>query len=171
MESAIYHIQEGTVRPKTGMSIRKAGENDLFRIAEIFVFAKRVHYRAIFQDDMLCFQKLQVCSAAELLSRQLDTLWVYERGFVQGFIGVEDGEIKQLFVDPLLEGHGVGGNLFAFGVEEAGGRFLWALEQNERALKLYEKHGFVHTGERERVEGTDVYAIRLALHGKRFERG
>ena len=151
--------------------IRKAGPQDLSRIAEIFVFAKRVHYRAIVQNDALCFQALQVLPAAELFSRQLDTLWVYERGFVQGFMGLADsGEIKQLFVDPLLEGRGVGGALLTFGVE-AGGRFLWALEQNTRALRLYEKHGFVRTGEREPVEGTEVYALRFALNAKKTERG
>ena len=151
--------------------VRRAKESDLSRIAEIFVFAKRVHYRAIVQDDVLCFRKLQVLPTAEMFSQQLDTLWVYDREIVWGFVGVEDAEIKQLFVDPLLESCGVGRKLLSFGVNEAGGRFLWALEENIRALKLYERYGFVRTGKRERVDGTGVYAIQLALNTEMCERG
>lgn len=145
-------------------AIRAAREEDLFRLAEIFVFAKRVHYRPIIQDDALCFRDLQVRPAAEMLAGQLGSLWVYDRDFLWGFVGVEDEEIKQLFVDPLLEGRGVGGKLFAFAAEQRGGRMLWALEENQRALALYQRHGFVPTGGREPVEGTSVYAIQLALN-------
>jgi len=146
--------------------IRKAEKNDLSRMAEIFVFAKRVHYRPIFRNDAVCFGKLQVLPVAAMLSQRLDTLWVYEDTFLWGFIGLEDGEIKQLFVDPLLEGRGVGGKLLAFGIRE-GGRYLWALEKNARALALYQKYGFAPTGERSPVEDTGEYAIQLCLNRKR----
>jgi len=142
--------------------IRKATEGDLSRIAEIFVFAKRARYRPIFQNDALCFGALQVLPVMEMLAKELDTLWVYEDDFLWGFVGLENGEIKQLFVDPLLEGHGVGGKLLAFGIRE-GGQFLWALEKNTRALGLYQKYGFVPTGERAPIEDTGEYAVKLCL--------
>ena len=40
--------------------IRKAQKNDLYRIAEILVFVKRVKYRPIFKNDAYSFGDLQV---------------------------------------------------------------------------------------------------------------
>lgn len=48
-----------------------------------------------------------------------------------------------------------------FAVEEEGGRFLWALEENGAALRFYGKHGFVPTGERERAEDFDAWVLKL----------
>ena len=44
------------------LNIRKAGQDDLSRIAEIFVFNNRVNYFPIFKDEEFSFGELQVVS-------------------------------------------------------------------------------------------------------------
>ena len=57
--------------------IRKAKKEDLSRIAEILVFAKRMKYRPIFQNDDYSFGELQVIPVAEQYSSPdiLGNIW------------------------------------------------------------------------------------------------
>jgi len=144
--------------------IRKAEQSDISRIAEILVFTKRVNYRPIFRDDKAIFGALQVLPVAEgYLSHpeRLETLWVYEDEFVKGLVGVENGEITKLFVEPFFQGQGIGEKLLTFAVQEKGGKFLWAFERNDNALKFYQKHGFSVTQERKQAEDREEYAVKL----------
>ncbi len=47
--------------------LRKACEKDIPRIAEILIFAKRVSYRPIFENDEVSFNAMQVLAKAENL--------------------------------------------------------------------------------------------------------
>ena len=47
------------------MNIRKAGINDLSRIAEIYVFNNRMYYFPIFKQEEFSFGELQVVSLAD----------------------------------------------------------------------------------------------------------
>jgi len=58
-----------------------------------------------------------------------------------------------VWVEPALRGHGLGGRLVDAIVEWAVARGaervqLWVTEDNDAARMLYERHGFVCTGER-----------------------
>jgi len=144
--------------------IRKAERTDISRIAEILVFAKRVNYRPIFHDDKAMFGVLQVLPVAEgYLSHPewLETLWVYEDEFVKGLVAVEGEEITKLFVEPFFQGRGIGEKLLTFAVQERGGKFLWAFEGNDNALKFYQKHGFSVTRERKQAEDREEYVVKL----------
>lgn len=152
--------------------IRRAAEADVSRLAEILVFAKRAAYRPIVKDDALTFGVLQVVPVAERLQRDPGSLratWVYGGDFAKGFVTVVDGEITKLFVDPFFQGEGVGGALLAFAVQELGGRFLWALEENRNALRFYQTHGFTPTGERARAEDFDAWAVKLVRNTRQEE--
>lgn len=144
--------------------IRRARSTDISRLAEIFVFAKRVAYRAIFRDDRLWFGTLQVLPVAagyQTDPHRLNGTWVYGETFAKGFITVEGEEITKLFVDPFFQGEGIGERLLSFAVQEKGGKYLWALEENRAALRFYRKHGFVPTGERKKAEDFDAYTLKL----------
>lgn len=128
------------------------------------VLAKRTAYRGIIRDDRLTFGTLQVLPVAEGFQKapdSLDHIWVYGRDFVKGLVAVEGEEITKLFVDPFFQGEGIGEELLTFATEDRGGRFLWALEENRAALRFYQKHGFVLTGERVKAEDFDAYALKL----------
>ena len=91
----------------------------------------------------------------------LGSTWVYDDGVVKGFIHVMDGEIKKLFVEPVLQGGGVGSALLRFAKEEQGAQFLWVLEKNVLAIRFYERHGFFVTDEKRLEDDTTEYLVRL----------
>lgn len=152
--------------------IRRAKREDISRLAEVLVFAKRTAYRSIIRDDALAFGALQVLPVAEGFQSDPNSLrfiWVYGSDFVKGFVAVEEGEITKLFVDPFFQGEGIGEKLLTFAVQELGGSFLWALEENRSALRFYQKHGFAPTGERTQAKDLDAWAVKLAHNTQQEE--
>lgn len=128
--------------------IRKAEPEDVSRIAEISVFAKRVNYRRIFHNDLVSFGQMQVYPLAkEYLDEpeKLNHIWVYDDEFVKGFIHLEGKEIRELYVDPFFVNEGIGSKLLAFAVEK-GCDNLWLLAKNEDAKRFYLRHGFKESG-------------------------
>ena len=142
---------------KSKYTIRKAEAADASRIAEILVFAKRTHYRPIFQDDAVSFGKLQVLPIAQDLldhPEKLSQYQVYDDGIIKGLIRLDVDEIAELYVEPLLEGQGVGSALIGYAMDKILHPHLWVLDGNDKALEFYQKHGFTLTGEKREVEGT-----------------
>lgn len=143
--------------------IRKATLQDISRIAEILVFAKRTHYRAIFHDDAYSFGTMTVLSVAQEIMDHPDTLhqmWVYDDIFVKAVIQLDGAEIKTLYVDPFFQGEGIGTKLLSFAAEQ-NARWLWVLEKNEKAIHFYQTHHFQFTGERMRNAGTAEYIVKM----------
>ena len=139
------------------MSIRKAKEKDLSRIAEIFICNNRINYFPIFKDESYSFGELQVVSFIDNYLKKdevFKNLYIYDDGLIRGFIQMNGTEICKLYVDPWFQGRKIG-------------HHLWALEKNERALAFYRRHGFVPTGKREFEEGTTEYIVELKKRNKR----
>ena len=144
-------------------NIRKAEAKDLSRIAEILVFAKRIKYRAIFNNDDYSFNELQVVKLVEEYSKPkiLDNIWVYDDGIVKGMIHIKGKEIVELYVDYFFWGQGFGAKLIEFAREKYDVRFLWVLEKNVDAIKFYEAHGFAANGKRQLEEGSSEYVVMM----------
>lgn len=143
------------------LHIRPASKVDLARIAEIEIFNYRLNFYPIFQEDAFYFGELQVPDKMECYEKCIDQFWVYDDGVVKAFIHAEDGELKKLFVEPVLQGKSIGAKLLNFAVESLKVKYLWALEKNVRALAFYERHGFAFNGERKLEEDTTEYLLRL----------
>lgn len=146
--------------------IRKASQQDASRLAEILIFTKRVHYRAIFQDDAVSFGQMQVLPLAlDFRERPgaLRGMWVYDDGFVKGLLHVEGDEIQELYIDPFFQRQGIGSALMAFAQEACGARRLFVLEKNQQAIGFYRRHGFAFTGMRRREPGTAEYIAEMTL--------
>lgn len=141
--------------------IRKATRNDLSRIAEILIFNYRLYFYPIFKADEYYFDELQVPSLMKKFEAELDSLYVYDDGVVKGFIKVEGTYIARLFVEPVLQNASIGSKLLEYAVKEHGADNLWALEKNEKAIRFYERHGFVRTGEKKLEEDTTEYLVRM----------
>lgn len=141
--------------------IRQAEPRDLTRIAEILVFNYRLNFYPIFRSDDFYFGELQTDALAESFRKELDQLWVYDDGVVKGFCMADGTYLRRLFVEPVLQGRGIGGRLLRFAVEEQGVNHLWALEKNVRAIAFYQRHGFVLTPERKPEDDTDEYLVRM----------
>jgi putative acetyltransferase len=142
-------------------NIRQATEKDLSRIAEIEIFNYRLNFYPIFRDDEYYFDTMRVSREAEMLKDHLQKIYVYDDGAVKGYVMVYKQEIVHLFVEPVLQGQGIGQALLWFAVEVMGCTWLWALEKNEGAIRFYRRNGFVPTGEKELEEDTDEYLIRM----------
>lgn len=79
------------------------------------------------------------------------------------------GEIISIFILPHLIGHGYGHQLFTFVkeklLEQYTNIYLKVFEDNHRARKFYEKHGFSWNGERLpiNVGGKDLIELRYVF--------
>ena len=105
--------------------IRKAEPKDIFRIAEILVFTKRMKYRAIFHNDDYSFNELQVVKVANEFNdpELLNKVWVYDDGIVKGMMHLEGKEISELYVDYFFWNQGIGAQLLEFAKEKYDCRF------------------------------------------------
>ena len=141
--------------------IRKATIEDLSRIAEIQIFNYRLYFYPIFKADKYYFEELQVPSLMQKYEADVDSVYVYDDGVVKGFIKIEGTYIARLFVEPVLQNASIGSQLLEYAIKEHHADHLWALEKNEKAIRFYERHGFIRTGEKKTEEGTTEYLILL----------
>ena len=146
---------------KKGFTVRKADRNDLSRIAEIQVFNYRLYFYPIFQSDEYYFGELSVPSLMREYESGLSSLYVYDDGVVKGFIKIEGTYIARLFVEPVLQNASIGSHLLEYAMKKHNADHLWALEKNEKAIRFYERHGFIVTGEKKKEDGTSEYLVLL----------
>ena len=159
--------------------IRKATLDDVSRIAEIEIFAKRTAYRSIFNDDTFSFGVMQVLPLAKKYMTNpslLENIIVFDDDFVRGMsktspiINLEQMdtvEIIHLFIDPFFQNMGIGTKILceietqclSNGISNI---ILWVLEKNNLARAFYEKQGFIPTDERNLVKGTLEYAVKYS---------
>ena len=141
--------------------IRKATIDDLARIAEIVIFNYRLNFYPIFKNDDYYFNELQVPTIMKQYEGIINNMWVYDDGAVKGMIQIENREIKKLFVEPVLQGNGIGSELLTYAIEKHNANTLWALEKNTRAIRFYERHGFRNSTDKKLEDDTTEYLVRL----------
>ena len=146
--------------------LRKAGNMDISRIAEILIFTKRTTYRPIFKNDNVSFNEMQVLNEIEKLSQPsaLDNIYVYDDGIIKAMVKIEDvGEktkVSEFFVDPFFQGEGIGTKILNNVIEKSKEVFLYVLDKNERAIRFYVKMGFKYTGEKEEFLNSGFYMLK-----------
>lgn len=146
--------------------LRKAGNMDISRIAEILIFTKRTTYRPIFKNDNVSFNEMQVLKEIEKLSQPsaLDNIYVYDDGIVKAMVKIEDiGEktkVSEFFVDPFFQREGIGTKILNTVIEKSKEVFLYVLDKNERAIRFYVKMGFKYTGEKEEFLNSGFYMLK-----------
>ena len=142
-------------------NIRKARIEDLNRIAEIEVFNYRLNFYPIFKDDTYYFSELQVSSLTSKYCDLINELYVYDDGVIKAFIMINNSEVKKLFVEPVLQGKGLGSKLLRYALDKCNVKYLWALEKNTRAINFYLNNGFKLSEDKKIEEGTNEYLIKL----------
>lgn len=76
-----------------------------------------------------------------------------------GFMGVENGRLKMLFLAPEARGCGRGGRLLRCGIEQYGVREVTVNEQNPQAVDFYAHFGFRTYRRTERDEEGGPYPL------------
>lgn len=145
--------------------IRSAVPADAGELARVFVAAWQQGYLDVVAADVLDALDIEEWAGvfADLLRIGDLTSIVWANGIedVLGFaiFGAEpdknsptDGYLASLYVDPAASGRGIGTALLAQALESLtvqgrGEVSLWVFAENERGRKLYERAGFVATGE------------------------
>ena len=62
---------------------------------------------------------------------------------IVGFISMGNGTVHNLYIKPSHQGRGIGHSLMETAKASSGGELrLWVFEQNEGAIRFYERHGF-----------------------------
>ena len=156
--------------------LRKANYEDISRIAEILIFAKRMAYRPIFQNDRVSFNEMQVLPLADELGKPgvLQRWLVFDDGIIRGVMEQgepddagfpESAQLFSFFVDPFFQQMGYGRQMMDLFIREtaAAGKkqiILWVLEKNDRARRFYENAGFLPDGGRKLEEGMPEYILR-----------
>lgn len=111
--------------------IRKATEEDLSRIAEIFVFNNRINYFPIFKQEEYSFGELQVVSMIDHYfgkGEVLENLYVADEcGIVKGFMEIHGTEIRKLYVDPCFQSGGIGKKLIEHAISTFDADHLWGV--------------------------------------------
>lgn len=141
--------------------IRPATMTDLPRIAEIEVFNYRLNFYPIFRSDEYYFGEMTVPNLMPLRADFIPDILVYDDGVVKGFLHFGGDEVRRLYVEPVLQGQGIGAALLEHAIREKHITHLWALEKNTRAIAFYRRHGFHMTDERRLEEDTEEYLVRL----------
>lgn len=79
-----------------------------------------------------------------------------------GFIGVADGKIEMLFIDPRFTGRGFGKQLMRFALDELHACKVDVNEQNTNAVRFYESFGFKTYERTEKdAEGKDYPILKM----------
>ena len=144
--------------------VRKAVPLDACRLAEIEVFNYRLHFYPLFRTDEYFFSELNVPALMEEyrdLPEKIAHTFVYDDGVVKGFVRVNGEEIEKLFVEPTFQGKGIGGALLAYVLAHTDAKWLLALEKNAGAIRLYERYGFRLTDQKQRVDDTKEFLVRM----------
>lgn len=130
-------------------AIQRVNKEDFEEITEVWEASVRATHHFLPESDIAYFRPLilhEYLKAVELYAVRNDQ----ER--ILGFLGVADGKIEMLFVDPASMGRGIGRQLLQFAVKKLGAFKLDVNEQNEQAAGFYRKMGFRVSG-RSPVDG------------------
>jgi len=164
------------------VSLRRALPADAQTVGRIHVESWNVAYRGIMPDDVIARTDLAYRTKF-WAERMADQTWpvflVEEDGAAVAFcqmIPTRDadddqsrvGHITSLHVLPHLRGHGYGRALVDHVCAEFRQRgfaevTLWVLQENWKARRFYEKHGFKPDGGTRRSPSTDVPEVRYRI--------
>ena len=143
------------------MEIREINEtDDLKAVGDIYALSWQTAYQGILPQIYL--DELKGNNWVEMLSKKKYTSIVILDG--DKYVGVSAigaardekmpgwGEIISIYLLPEYYGKGYGGPLFKYAVDSLESRgfkniYLWVVEENIRAQKFYEKHGFQKNGD------------------------
>lgn len=74
---------------------------------------------------------------------------------------IKETEICKLYVDPFFQNSGIGSELIEFAIKELKTNHLWVLQENDKAISFYQKHGFHLTNTTMDIENTNKKIVEM----------
>ncbi|MFD3405280.1 GNAT family N-acetyltransferase [Kribbella sp. NPDC058693] len=143
------------------MNVSEIRPDEYDRAAELWEASVRATHDFVTEADLDVFRPLVRASFGEIA--QLAGLRT-DDGLLIGFIGVEDGNVEMLFLDPEYRGQGGGSLLLEHAFASFAAVAVDVNEQNPQAIGFYERHGFRVVSRSEHDTTGKPYPI---LHMKR----
>lgn len=151
------------------IKINYATSEDFRILGKIHAASWKVAYKSIIPSEVL--DNITVEKRGAYFKKALEEGWeddaiIYEDDIPLGFICIGKardkdlndsyGEIGGLYLLPEAFGKGIGSALIQWGIKELNSKgyekvILWVLEDNSRAIKFYEKHGFTFDGTSKKI--------------------
>ncbi|PKM19470.1 putative acetyltransferase [Rheinheimera pacifica] len=123
--------------------IRKSESKDVDTILNIWLSASVKSHNFIEPD----FWQSQVDNMRDVYLPASD-VYVYEQnGKVTGFYALYDNTLAAIFVEPALQGQGIGGELLSHAKSQRDELKLTVYKANVQSCYFYQKHGFAVLGE------------------------
>jgi putative acetyltransferase len=135
----------------TNHDVLPASKYDYPDVMQVWEASVRATHDFLSEEDIEFLKPL-------ILNQYLDAVTLRcirdDAGRVIGFLGVAEGNIEMLFVDPAHRGQSVGKRLLEYAVQSLGSRKVDVNEQNSQAVGFYEHMGFEVVG-RSPLDGQD----------------
>ena len=130
---------------------------NITQAAEVHAISWRESHRDICSEEFIAEHTTE--RQIEYLKSQMNKgaaiYLLSDAGKPVGIVSIRDDVVGDLYVLPDEQGRGYGTQLLHFAIERcAGTPTLWVLNQNQRAIRLYERNGFRLTGERKELSET-----------------
>ncbi|MEY8765703.1 MULTISPECIES: GNAT family N-acetyltransferase [Francisella] len=122
------------------MIILKAIEADFDQMIEVWESSVRATHGFLAEEDIVKLRSLIRNEVFYINSIEIYVLKDLDK--VIGFVGTSDVTIQMLFISPNYFGKTVGRILLKYALENKKCTKVEVNEQNPRALKFYQKHGF-----------------------------
>lgn len=143
--------------------------DDLERGLEVWEASVRATHHFLQPGDVELFRPYVRKALLEGPENGLELACLRDReGSMVGFLGVAEGKVEMLFIDPAWRGRGLGRRLLEHALDELGATTVDVNEQNEQAVGFYRRMGFRVVGRSERDGlGKPYPLLHMALEGPR----
>ena len=125
--------------------------------AEVHAISWRESHRDICSEEFIAVHttERQIEYLKSQMKKGAAIYLLSDAGKPVGIVSIRDDVVGDLYVLPDQQGRGYGTQLLRFAIEKCVGTpTLWVLNQNQRAIRLYERNGFRLTGERKELSET-----------------
>lgn len=132
-------------------------------MVDVWERSARATHHFVSNEDMDYFKPL--VQSIDFSSFPVYCLVAHDKVF--GFIGVADGSIETLFLDPAVIKKGFGTKLMRFALDELKADKVDVNEQNHDAVRFYSKFGFtVYDRTEKDPEGKNYPILKMRLQPK-----
>ena len=121
----------------TVATVEKSDYQELLRIWEASV---RATHHFLEEDDIQYFKPLILNTYFDAVD--LRCIRINESQEILGFLGVAEGNLEMLFIDPGYRGKGIGKTLLDYAVSQLNVTKVDVNEQNDQAVGFYKYCGF-----------------------------